>query len=94
MDKETVLRVVRLIGMICTVILSIIGAFGIEVPSVQDYIPASAGAAAISVVAGWTNHWFNNNYTIGAKMAQPSIKEYNSAIKNEVDDMGRGEVDE
>lgn len=94
MDKENILKVIRLIGMVCTVILSVIGAFGIDVPSIQEYIPASVGAAAVSVIAGMANHWFNNNYTTGAKMAQPSIKQYNSAIKNEVDDMGRGEVDE
>lgn len=94
MDKDTIYRTIRLIGMVCTIILSIIGALGIEVPSIQEFMPASLGAAAVGAVASVANHWFNNNYTTGAKMVQPSIKQINSAIKNEVGEMGRGEVDE
>ena len=94
MNKETLYRNLRLLGTICVIILAILGAFGIDVPSIQDMLPASFGAAAVGVISAITNHWYNNNYTIGAKMAQPSIKEYNSAIKNEVDEMGRGEEHE
>lgn len=94
MDKETFYRTLRLIGMVCATILAVIGALGIDVPTLQDYIPASAGAAAVGVLANFANHWFNNNYTAGAKMVQPSIKKYNSMIKNEVCEMGEGEKDE
>ena len=94
MDKDTILRTLRLIGMICATILAVLGAFGIDVPSIQDYMPASFGAAAIGVIAGLTNHWYNNNYTAGAKMAQPMIKEYNESIKNEIDSMGKGDENE
>lgn len=94
MNKETIYRTLRLIGAICTVILAVIGALGVDVPSIQEVVPAGIGAAALALISEIANHWFNNNYTIGAKMAQPSIKQYNSMIKNEADDMGRGEVDE
>ena len=94
MNKETVLRTLRFIGMLCAMFLSIIGALGIEVPSIQDYIPASVCAAIVAVISEICNHWFNNNYTQGAKMAQPLIKEYNEALKNEVNDMGKGDENE
>lgn len=94
MNKETIYRTIRFIGMICAIILSVIGALGIEVPSIQEYFPAGLGAAAVGVVGSLANHWFNNNYTAGAKMVQPSIKQINSAIKNEVNEMGRGEEHE
>lgn len=94
MNKETVLRTLRFIGMLCAMFLSVIGAIGIDVPSIQDYIPASVCAVIVAVLSEICNHWFNNNYTRGAKMAQPLIKEYNEALKNEVDDMGKGDEDE
>lgn len=94
MDKDTILRTLRFIGMLCAMFLSIIGALGIDVPSIQDYIPASATAIIVAVISELANHWFNNNYTAGAKMAQPMIKEYNDALKNEVNSMGKGDEDE
>lgn len=94
MNKETFYRTLRLIGMLCGIFLSIIGALGIDVPSIQEYIPASWAAVIIAVVSGIANHWYNNNYTEGAKLAQPHIKEYNSALQNEVDDMGSGDDNE
>lgn len=94
MNKETIYRTLRLIGAICTVILAVIGAMGVDVPTFQEFVPAGVGAAAIALISEAANHWFNNNYSAGAKMAQPSIKEYNSAIKNEVNEMGRGDTDE
>ena len=94
MDKDTILRTLRFIGMLCAMFLSIIGALGIDVPSIQDYIPASATAIIVAVISELANHWFNNNYTAGAKMAQPMIKEYNEALKNEINSMGKGDEDE
>ena len=91
MDKATLRRTLRLIGAVCATILAVIGALGIDVPSIQDSEIISAIAALIAAIAPLLNHWFNNNYTAGAKMAQPSIKEYNDAIRNEVDSMGRGD---
>ena len=91
MDKETIKRNLRLLGTVCAIILAIIGALGIDVPSIQDSELVSGIAAIIAAVAPLLSHWFNNNYTAGAKMAQPSIKEYNDAIRNEVDSMGRGD---
>ena len=94
MNKATFYRTLRFIGMICGIFLSVIGALGIEVPSIQEYIPASWAAVVIAIISGISNHWYNNNYTLGAKLAQPYIKEYNSALRNEVDDMGEGDEDE
>lgn len=94
MDKDTILRTLRFIGMLCAMFLSIIGALGIDVPSIQDYIPASATAIIVAVISEICNHWFNNNYTAGAKMAQPMIKEYNESLKNEVNSMGKGDENE
>jgi len=91
MDKDTIKRNLRLIGTICAMILAVIGALGIDVPSIQDSEILSAIAALIAAVAPILSHWFNNNYTIGAKMAQPYVKEFNTVIKDEVDAMGRGE---
>ena len=94
MDKATVYRTIRFIGMVCAIILSVIGALGIEVPSIQEYFPAGLGAAAVGVVSSLANHWYNNNYTAGAKMVQPDIKQINSTIKHEVGEMGRGDENE
>lgn len=94
MNKETLYRTLRFIGMICAVILSVIGALGIDVPSIQDYLPASVTAVVVAIVSGIANHWYNNNYTPGAKMAQPMIKEYNESLKNEVNSMGKGDGNE
>ena len=94
MDKETLKKNLRLIGTICAIILAVIGALGIDVPSIQDSEIVSAIAALIAAIAPALSHWFNNNYTIGAKMAQPYVKEFNDAVKNEVDAMGRGDDNE
>ena len=94
MSKETIYRTIRFIGMLCAMFLSIIGACGIDVPSIQEYVPASVAAVIVAVCSEIANHWFNNNYTPGAKMAQPMIKEFNDALKNEVADMGKGDEDE
>lgn len=94
MDKETIKRNLRLLGTICAVILAVIGSLGIDVPSIQDSEVLSAVATLISATAPFLAYWFNNNHTDGAKMAQPFIKLFNTAIKNEVNDMGRGEEDE
>lgn len=94
MNKETIYRTLRFIGMLCAMFLSIIGALGIDVPSIQDYIPASVTAVIVAVLSEVCNHWFNNNYTRGAIIVQPQIKEINEALKNEVDTMGRGDENE
>lgn len=94
MKKEAVLRTLRFIGMLCAIFLSVIGALGIDVPSIQDYLPASWTAVIVAIVSALANHWYNNNYTPGAKMAQTHIKEYNDALKHEVSGMGKGEEDE
>lgn len=94
MNKETVLRTLRFVGMLCAMFLSIVGALGIDVPSIQDYIPASVSAVIVAILSEICNHWFNNNYTAGAKLAQPHIKEYNQMLKNEVNGMGKGDENE
>lgn len=94
MNKETLYRTIRFIGMLCAIFLSVIGALGIDVPSIQEFVPASWTAVIVAVASALANHWYNNNYTEGAKMAQPLIKEFNEALKNEVNDMGKGEDDE
>ena len=94
MDKDTARRWLRLIGIICTIILAVIGALGIDVPSLQDSTFGEVVASLVAVVAGLANHWYNNNYTVGAKIAQPSIKEINDSIKDEADAMGRGDDNE
>ena len=94
MNKENLKRNLRLLGTVCAIILAIIGSLGIDVPSIQDSELVSAIAALIAAVAPLLSHWFNNNYTIGAKMAQPFVKEFNDAVNNEVDTMGRGDDNE
>lgn len=94
MNKQTLYRTLRFIGMLCAIFLSVIGALGIDVPSIQEYVPASWAAVIIAIASSLANHWYNNNYTAGAKMAQEHIKEYNSALKNEVKDMGKGDENE
>lgn len=94
MNKQTIYRTIRFIGMLCAMFLSIIGACGIEVPSIQEYVPASVAAVIVAVCSEVANHWFNNNYTQGAKMVQPEIKQINSAIKHETKDMGRGDEED
>lgn len=94
MNKETIYRTLRFIGMLCAMFLSIVGALGIDIPSIQEYIPASVTAVIVAVLSEICNHWFNNNYTAGAKMAQPLIKEFNDSLKNEVDTMGQGDEHE
>ena len=94
MNKATVYRTIRFIGMLCAIFLSVIGALGIDVPSIQEFVPASWTAVIIAVASALANHWYNNNYTEGAKLAQPHIKEYNDALKNEVNTMGGGDLDE
>lgn len=94
MDKATIYRTIRFIGMLCAMFLSIVGACGIDVPSIQEYVPASVAAVIVAVCSEIANHWFNNNYTAGAKMAQPMIKEINSALKSEVNTMGEGDKNE
>ena len=94
MDKETIKRNLRLIGTICAIILAVIGALGIDVPSIQDSELLSAIATIVAAAAPVLSYWFNNNHTIGAKMAQPYVKEFNTVIKDEVDAMGRGEENE
>ena len=94
MDKETIKKYLRLLGTICAIILAIIGALGIDVPSIQDSEILSAIAALIAAVAPVLSYWFNNNFTVGAKMAQPYVKIFNNAVKDEFDVMGRGEKDE
>ena len=94
MDKETAKRWLRLIGMVCAIILAVIGALGIDVPALQDSDFMSSIAAIVAAVAGVTNHWYNNNYTLGAKIVQPQIHEINDAVKDEVASMGRGVEDE
>lgn len=91
MNKETLLRTLRFVGMLCAIFLSVIGALGIDVPSIQEVVPASWTAVIVAVASALANHWYNNNYTAGAKMAQPLIKEFNDSLKNEVDDMGKGD---
>lgn len=91
MDKEKMKRNLRLLGTVCAIILAIIGALGIDVPSIQDSELLSAIATIIAAAAPLLSYWFNNNHTIGAKMAQPYVKEFNTAVKDEVDSMGRGE---
>ena len=90
MDKETIKRNLRLIGTVCAVILAIIGALGVDVPAIQDSELVSGIAAIVAAIAPFLSYWFNNNHTIGAKMAQPYVKEFNEAIKDEVETMGRG----
>lgn len=94
MDKDKFYRTLRLIGAICSFILGVIGALGINVPSIQEYLPAGIVAIIVAFASEVTNHWFNNNYTEGAKLAQPSIKEYNMMLKAEADHMGKGDEDE
>lgn len=94
MNKQTLYRTLRFIGMLCAIFLSVIGALGIDVPSIQEYVPASWAAVIIAIASSLANHWYNNNYTPGAKLAQPMIKEYNDSLKNEVNDMGKGDEDE
>ena len=94
MKRETVLRTIRFIGMLCAIFLSVIGALGIDVPSIQEVVPASWAAVIVAVASALANHWYNNNYTTGAKMAQPLIKEFNEALKNEVNTMGQGDENE
>lgn len=94
MNKETVLRTVRFIGMLCAIFLSVIGALGIDVPSIQEFVPASWSAVVVAVASALANHWYNNNYTLGAKIVQPQIKEINEAVKTEMDGMGKGDDNE
>ena len=94
MNKATVYRTIRFIGMLCAMFLSIVGAIGIEIPTIQEYVPASVAAVIVAVCSEIANHWFNNNYTAGAKIAQTHIKEYNEALKNEGNDMGKGDENE
>lgn len=94
MNKDVMYRTIRFIGMLCTLFLGIVGALGIEVPTLQEYVPASVAAVIVAVCSEIANHWFNNNYTAGAKLAQTHIKEYNAALKNEVNDMGKGDENE
>lgn len=94
MKRETVLRTVRFIGMLCSIFLAVIGALGIQVPSIQEVVPASWTAVIVAVASALANHWYNNNYTAGAKMAQPMIKEFNDSLKHEVSGMGKGEENE
>lgn len=94
MNKATIYRTVRFIGMLCTLFLGIVGALGIEVPSIQEYVPASVAAVIVAICSEIANHWFNNNYTAGAKMAQEHIKEYNISLKNEINSMGKGDENE
>lgn len=94
MNKATLYRTIRLIGMFCAMFLSIVGACGIEIPSIQEYVPASVAAVIVAICSEIANHWFNNNYTAGAKMVQPMIKEINSALRSEVKTMGEGDKDE
>lgn len=94
MNKDVIYRTIRFIGMLCTLFLGIVGALGIDVPSIQEYVPASVAAVIVAICSEIANHWFNNNYTEGAKLAQPHIKEYNSALKNEANDMGKGDENE
>lgn len=94
MNKAVFYRTIRLIGMFCAMFLSIIGACGIEVPSIQEYVPASIAAVIVAVCSEIANHWFNNNYTEGAKMVQPMIKEINTSLKQEVSAMGEGDENE
>lgn len=93
-DKDTVYRWLRLIGLVCTTILAIIGALGVDVPSIQEFAPAAAACAVLAPIINGRNHWKNNNYTLGAKIVQPQIKEINTAIKDEVVDMGKGDENE
>ena len=93
-NKNTVLRTVRFIGMLCAIYLSVIGALGIDVPSIQEVVPASWSAVSVAVASSLANHWYNNNYTIGAKIVQPQIKEINDSVKDEVNDMGKGDDNE
>lgn len=94
MNKATIYRTIRFIGMLCAMFLSIVGACGIDVPSIQEYVPASVAAVIVAVCSEIANHWFNNNYTEGAKMVQPMIKEINTSLKKEVSAMGVGDEDE
>lgn len=94
MNKETVKRNLRLLGTVCAMTLAIIGALGIDVPSIQDSEVLSAVATLVAALAPVLSYWFNNNHTIGAKMAQPYVKEFNTAVKDEVDSMGRGDENE
>ena len=50
MNRETLLRTLRFIGMLCAIFLSVIGALGIEVPSIQEVVPASWTAVIIESV--------------------------------------------
>lgn len=94
MDKDTLYRWLRLIGIVCTIILAVIGALGVDVPSLQDSDILSGLVSLGAAVAGVANHWYNNNYTLGAKIAQSSIKEINESVKDEVESMGRGAENE
>ena len=94
MDNDTLKRNLRLVGTICAIILAIIGALGIDVPSIQDSEILSAIATLIAAIAHALSYWFNNNHTLGAKMSQPYIKEINTAVKDEMDSMGRGVEDD
>lgn len=94
MNKATFYRTLRFVGMLCAIFLSVVGALGIDVPSIQEYVPASWAAVIVAVASGLANHWYNNNYTEGAKLAQPYIKEYNTALKHEMNNMGKGDEDE
>ena len=51
MNRETLLRTLRFIGMLCAIFLSVIGALGIEVPSIQEVVPASWTAVIIAVAS-------------------------------------------
>ena len=94
MNKETIKRNARLIGMICSAILAIIGAFGVEVPSIQECTPLAIAVSIAVAVAEVCDHWFNNNYSEGAKIVQPQIKEINTALKTEMNGMGKGDENE
>lgn len=75
MTKADIYRWLRLIGIICTTILAVIGALGVDIPPIQDGVLTGA-VASIGVVLmnGW-NHWKNNNYTAEAKVIQPQLDE-------------------
>lgn len=94
MNKATFYRTLRFVGMLCAIFLSVIGALGIDVPSIQEFVPASWTAVIVAIASALANHWYNNNYTEGAKLAQPFIKEFNTALKNEMNNMGKGDEDE
>lgn len=73
MNKDKLYRNLRLLGIICTTILAVLSALGIDIPAINDSLVTGVVTSLVAVYANTRAYWKNNNHTFEAVEGQTRL---------------------